>query len=121
MGLTQVLDDRNHALEHQLKNATVCQWLYQAVVKGVSSSTFIRSNCLANGITSCNLPIDRFEGSMQRETEAKIALVFLSNLTLEIRTTGYEHQNNIQEFVQRLEELCSEASESTRTDWFIDH
>ena len=55
--------------------------------------------------------IDRCEGASQREPEAKRARAFLTNLRLYIRMTGYDHQNKFQEFVQRLEELGSEAYE----------
>ena len=43
MGLTQILDDREYALSHPIKNTTVYHLLCQAVVKGTASSTFSRA------------------------------------------------------------------------------
>ena len=49
MGLTQVLDDRDYALLHPVKNTTVCHLLCQAVVKGTASSTFSRAIFVNDG------------------------------------------------------------------------
>ena len=63
----------------------------------------------------------RHEGNIRKEPEAKRVRALLSNLRLDLRTSGYDYQNSFQEHVQRLEDLGSIASESMHVDWFIDH
>ena len=65
--------------------------------------------------------MDRCEGSIQREPEAKKVRALLNNLRLDLRTSGYDHQTSFQEHVQRLEYLKIMASEYMHVDWLIDH
>ena len=65
--------------------------------------------------------MDKYEGIIQREPKAKRLRALLSNLSLDLRTSAYDYQNYFQEYVQRLEDLRSIASESMCADWFIDH
>ena len=103
MGLTQVLDNRDYALKNTVKNTMVYHLLCQAVVKGTASSTFSRHNCLDDGNAAWNLLIERHEGAIQREPEAKRVRAFLANLRLDLRTPGHECQNKFQEYVLSFE------------------
>ena len=103
------------------QNTIVCHLLCQEFVKLTASSTFFIAKNFDDDNVAWNLLIYHCEEAMQREPEAKRTLAFLANLSLDIRTTGYEHQNKFQEFVQRLEELGSVSSESTYLCWYIDH
>ena len=93
LGLTQVLDDQFYALKNKVKNTIVYHLLCQAVVKGTASSTFSRHKYLDDRNAVWNLLIERYEGAIQREPEAKQVRAFLGNLRLDLRTSGYEYQN----------------------------
>ena len=71
IGLTRILDDREHALRHPVKNATVYHSLCQAVVKGTASSTFSR----AIFVNDCNAAwkqlMDRHEGACSESQRPK--------------------------------------------------
>ena len=97
MGLTQILDDRDHALRHPVKNTTVHHFLCQAVVKWTASSAFSRATFVCDGSAAWRQLMGRHEGNTQKEPDAKRVRALLSNLRLDLRTSGYDYQNFFQD------------------------
>ena len=65
--------------------------------------------------------LDRCEGRIQSEPEAKRARALLRNLRLDLRAPAQYFHNLFQEHVERLDCLRISASESMRACCFIDH
>ena len=90
MGLTRILDDREHALRRPVKNAAVRHSSCQAVVKGAASSTFSRVSFLNDGNAAWKQLMDRCEGIIHREPEVKRVRALLHNLRLDLSISGYD-------------------------------
>ena len=95
MGLAQALDGRDFTIRHQTKNTMVYHLPLQAVAKGTASRTFTRARFLYDGNTAWKLLVERNEGVIQREPEAKRTRASLANLRLDLRMSGFECQKKI--------------------------
>ena len=82
MALIQALDDRECVISHQVKRTMVYHSLCQVVAKGTESRTFTRVKHSEDGNVAWKLLLDPFEGSTQRDPEAKMVRSFLKRLFL---------------------------------------